>query len=54
VADLKEKQLELDSNSKHNKWKHIIDVEPISTIAAKKIQPEELEELEEGEHLFHS
>jgi hypothetical protein len=31
-----------------------MDEEPNATIIATKIQPEELEENEEGEHLFHS
>jgi hypothetical protein len=56
VAELKEKELEpeLDSNSKKNKGKQIIDVEPTATIVATTIQLEEPEELEEGDHLFHS
>jgi hypothetical protein len=37
--------LELD------KIKYIIDLEPSATIPTKKIQPEELEDLEEGEPL---
>jgi hypothetical protein len=31
-----------------------MNVEPIVTIATNKFQPKELEEPEEGEHLFHS
>jgi hypothetical protein len=54
VDDLKEKELEPNFDSKNNKGKHIIDAKPIFTIAATKIQPEELEDLEEGERLFHS
>jgi hypothetical protein len=38
----------------NNKGKHIIDVEPTATITTTTIQPEEPEDLEEGEHLFHS
>jgi len=37
-----------------NKEKQIIDVEHNATITTIKIQLEELEELEEGECLFHS
>jgi hypothetical protein len=56
VVELKEKESEpdLDFDSKHNKGKQIIDAEPTATIMATTIQPEEPEELEEGEHLFHS
>jgi hypothetical protein len=36
------------------KGKWIIDAEPSATITTTKIQPDESEELEEGEHLFHS
>jgi hypothetical protein len=41
-------------DSKNNKGKQIIDAEPTSTITATTIQLEELEELEDEEHLFHS
>jgi hypothetical protein len=53
---IKEKESSPDSksNSETNKRKHIIDVEPTSTIATKIIQPKEPKDLEEGEHLFHS
>jgi hypothetical protein len=44
----------LDSDSNHNKGKQIIDSKPIATIAATPIQPEEPEELDEGERLFYS
>jgi hypothetical protein len=52
VVELKEKESEpySDFDAKKNKWKRIMDAEPIMTTT---IQPEELEELEEGEHLFH-
>jgi hypothetical protein len=46
--------LELDFGSKKNKGKQIIYAEPTTTIVATKIQQKELEDLEEGEHLFHS
>jgi hypothetical protein len=56
VVELKEKESEpeLGFDSEHNKGKHIIDVEPTTTIMTTTIQPEEPEEPEEGEHLFHS
>jgi hypothetical protein len=34
--------------------KHIIDVEPSVIIATTKFHPEEPEDPEEGDHLFHS
>jgi hypothetical protein len=34
--------------------RQIIDVEPSATVATTKIQPGEPDEIEEGEHLFHS
>ena len=37
-----------------DKGKQIVDTEPSVTIATTKIQPEDPEETEEGEHLFHS
>ena len=37
-----------------DKGKKLIYVEPSATIATTKLQREELEDLEEGEHLFHS
>jgi len=56
VAKFKEKESkhELDSDSKHNKGKQIINAEPTTTIMARTIQRKEPEELEEGESLFHS
>jgi hypothetical protein len=56
VVELKERELKHDLNfdSKHNIGKQIIDAKPNATIAATTIQPEEPEELEEGERLFHS
>ena len=43
---------ESDLEPKMGGW--IIDVEPSATIATTKLQPGELDEPEEGEHLFHS
>jgi hypothetical protein len=43
-----------DFDSKLEKGKHIIDVEPSVTIATTKFQPKEPKDLEEGELLFHS
>jgi hypothetical protein len=40
------------SNPKGEKW--IIDVKPNASFATTKVYPSELEEPEEGEHLFHS
>ena len=37
-----------------DKGNHIIDVVPSATISTTNIQPDELEEIGEGEHLFHS
>ena len=37
-----------------DKGNHIIDVEPSATISTKNIQPDESEDIGEGEHLFHS
>jgi hypothetical protein len=50
VVELKEKEssLDLESYSKNDKRKKIIDVEPTSTIMPIIIQLEELEDFEEG------
>jgi hypothetical protein len=45
---------DLDSDSEQEKGKHIIDVEPIVTIASTKVQLEQPDDREEGECLFHS
>eukprot|EP00253_Pinus_taeda_P036114 PITA_36114 len=45
---------ELEPDKGNEKGKHIIDAEPNATIAATKIQKEELEDLDEEEHIFHS
>lgn len=56
VTKMKASELDLDfiSDSEMDKGKKIIDAEPSATIATTKIQPEDLEELKEGECLFHS
>jgi hypothetical protein len=56
VVELKASELEYDSDSESNPegGKQIIDVEPSATVATTKVRPSELEEPEEGEHLFHS
>jgi hypothetical protein len=56
VVELKEIESSLDSNSdlENNKRRHIIESEPIATATTATIQPEEPEDLEEGEHLLHS
>ena len=53
---MKSSELDLDSDSetKPNKGKWIIDVEPNATITTAQIQLVEPEDLEDGEHLFHS
>jgi hypothetical protein len=43
-----------DFDFKPKKGRYIIDVEPSVTIATTKVQIEEPEEPQEGEHLFHS
>jgi hypothetical protein len=56
VVELKESESKADSDSESNEkgGKRIIDVEPSATVTTTKVQPSELEELEEGECLFHS
>jgi hypothetical protein len=56
VVELKEIETNPESNSdsNNNKRRQIIDVEPTATVATATIQPEELGDPEEGEHLFHS
>jgi hypothetical protein len=56
VVELKEidSSPNLDSDSENNKRRQIIDVEPTATIMTTTIQPEEPEDPEEGECLFHS
>jgi hypothetical protein len=55
MAKLKAFESEADSDSESNLegGKRIIDVEPSATVATTKFRPSELEEPEEGEHLFH-
>ena len=43
---------ELDKGNDKGKW--IIDAEPNATVSTTKIKKNELEDLEEGERLFHS
>jgi hypothetical protein len=56
MIELKASDSEADSYSESNLegGKQIIDVEPNSTIATTKFWPNEPEEPEEGESLFHS
>ena len=49
-----ELNLESDSDSKMEKGKHIIDAKPSAIVSTTKIQPKDLEEPKEGEHIFHS
>jgi hypothetical protein len=56
VAEVKASESDAGSDSEleleRGIW--IIDMEPSATIANTKLQPDELDEQEEGEHLFHS
>jgi hypothetical protein len=56
VAEIKETKPtpNSDFDSNDNKRRQIIHVEPTTTVATATIQPEEPEDLEEGEHFFHS
>jgi hypothetical protein len=56
VVDLKDSESEINSNYESNTegGKCIIDVEPCAIVVATKVWPSELEEVEEGEFLFHS
>jgi hypothetical protein len=56
VAKVKasESDVVFDSESELEKGRQIIDVEPNATISTTKLQPGEPDELEEGEHIFHS
>jgi hypothetical protein len=56
VAELKasESNTSSDSESDPDKGKWIIDAEPSAIVTTTKVHPSEPEELEEGEHLFHS
>ena len=53
---MKASVLDVDSDSdlEMDKGKQTIDVEPSATVATTKVQLEDPEESEEGEHLFHS
>ena len=56
VAEMKSSVLDPDSNSdsEMDKGKNIINAERSATVATTQIHPEDPEETEEGEHLFHS
>ena len=56
MVELKEKELDPESYSYSDmeKGNHIINVESIATISTTNIQPNESEEIGEGEQLFHS
>ena len=45
---------ESEPNKGNDKGNKIIDVEPSTTVATAKVQKVDPEDLEEGEHLFHS
>jgi hypothetical protein len=56
VAKVKASESDVDSDfevePEMGRW--IIDIEPSATIATTKLKPGEPDELEEGDHLFHS
>jgi hypothetical protein len=56
VAEVKALESDVGSNTKseleRRRW--IIDTEPNVTVATTKLQPDEPDESEEGECLFHS
>jgi hypothetical protein len=56
VAEVKASESDVysDSDPEPERGIWIIDVEPSATVATTKLQPGELDELEEGERLFHS
>jgi hypothetical protein len=57
VVEVKSFELDVGYNSKSEpkKGRWIIDEEPSATIATTtKVQLDEVDEIEEGEHLFHS
>jgi hypothetical protein len=56
VTKIKEKESNLDSesSSKNNGRRRIIDEDPIVIFATATIQPKELVDSEEVEHIFHS
>jgi hypothetical protein len=56
VAEVKAYESDVGSNSepKLERRRWIIDMEPSVVVATTKLQPSELDESEEGEHLFHS
>jgi len=45
---------ESEPNKGNGKGKKIIEVEPSATVSTTNIQKKESEDLEDGEHLFHS
>lgn len=59
VAKLKASELDTCSDSesepdkRNDKGKQIIDVDSSAIVATTKIQKNDLEDLKEGEHLFH-
>ena len=56
MAELKASDSDVDSDFESNLegGKQIIDVEPSATLDTTKVWPSKLEEVEEGEFLFHS
>jgi hypothetical protein len=56
VAEVKAYESYVGSNSESEleKGRRIIETEPSATVSTTKIHPDELDELKEGERLFHS
>lgn len=55
MAKIKASKLDLDFDSdlELDKGRNIINLEPSATVATTQIYPDDPEELEEGEDLFH-
>jgi hypothetical protein len=56
VAEVKASESDAGSDSEPEleRGRQIIDVEPSAIVATTKLHPGELDDLEEGERLFHS
>jgi hypothetical protein len=56
VDEVKASELDVrsDSELEPERGRQIIDVEPSAIVAMTKLHPSEPNNLEEGEHLFHS
>jgi hypothetical protein len=56
VAEVKAFELDVgfDTETELEMGRRIIDMEPSASVATTKLQPDELDEIEEGESLFYS